>query len=148
MKPTQTIEQAEVLLCNLLALITPPYGRFQDRTRWYSVTLQTAVNLLWMAQDALYEKSAYSLVDNITVLNEWNHDGRNTNQRWFNVYEPNQRQSPNCLPRPSSQGEDNQGKPPVPTTLTTADTGITSRFSSAGLSHIHSRHFHACKTRG
>lgn len=45
------------------------------------VTLQTAVNLLRMAQDALYEKSAYSFVGNITLLNEWTHDGRNTNQR-------------------------------------------------------------------
>jgi len=81
MKPTQTIEQAEVLLCNLLALRNPHTDDFRIEHDDVVVTLQTAVNLLRMAQDALYEKSAYSLVDNITVLNEWNHDGRNTNQR-------------------------------------------------------------------
>jgi hypothetical protein len=26
------------------------------------------------------------MVDNITVLNEWKHDGWKANQRWFNVY--------------------------------------------------------------
>tara|TARA_Y100000780_G_C13658374_1_gene407456 strand:+ start:77 stop:322 length:246 start_codon:yes stop_codon:yes gene_type:complete len=81
MKPTQTIEQAEVLLCNLLALRDSQTDNFRIEHDDVVATLQTAVNLLRMAQDALYEKSAYSLVDNITVLNEWNHDGRNTNQR-------------------------------------------------------------------
>ena len=81
MKPTQTIEQAEVLLCNLLALRDTQADNFMIEHDDVVVTLQTAVNLLRMAQDALYEKSAYSLVDNITVLNEWNHRGRKANQR-------------------------------------------------------------------
>ena len=81
MKPTQTIEQAEVLLCNLLALRDSHTDDFRIEHDDVVVTLQTAVNLLRMAQDALFEKSAYSLVDNITLLNEWTHDERNTNQR-------------------------------------------------------------------
>ena len=75
MKPTQTIEQAEVLLCNLLALRDTQTDDFRIEHDDAVVTLQTAVNLLRMAQDTLYEKCAYSLVDNITVLNEWKHDG-------------------------------------------------------------------------
>lgn len=81
MKPTQTIEQAEVLLCKLLALRDTQTDDFRIGHDDVVVTLQTAVNLLRMAQDALYEKSAYSLVDNITVLNEWSHRGRKANQR-------------------------------------------------------------------
>ena len=81
MKPTQTIEQAEVLLCNLFALRDSQTDDFRIEHDDVVVTLQTAVNLLRMAQHTLHEKSAYSLVDNITLLNEWSHDGRNTNQR-------------------------------------------------------------------
>ena len=86
MKPTQTIEQAEVLLCNLLALRNPHTDDFRIEHDDVVVTLQTAVNLLRMAQDALYEINTYSMVDNITVLNEWKNDGWKANQRWFNVY--------------------------------------------------------------
>lgn len=81
MKPTQTIEQAEVLLCNLLELRSSQEDDFTINHFDVVVTLQTAVNLLRMAQDALYEKTAYSLVDNITVLNGWNHDQQNAKQR-------------------------------------------------------------------
>tara|TARA_Y100001956_G_C4095366_1_gene174945 strand:+ start:130 stop:300 length:171 start_codon:yes stop_codon:yes gene_type:complete len=56
MKPTQTIEQAEVLLCNLLALRDSQTDDFRIEYDDVVVTLQTAVNLLRMAQDALYEK--------------------------------------------------------------------------------------------
>ena len=75
MKPTQTIEQAEVLLCNLLALRDSQTDDFRIEHDDVVVTLQTAVNLLRMAQDALYEINTYSMVDNITVLNEWKNDG-------------------------------------------------------------------------
>ena len=81
MKPTQTFEQAEVLLCNLLALRDSQTDYFNIEHDDVVITLQTAVNLLRIAQDALYEKSVYSLVDNITVLNECNHRGRKANQR-------------------------------------------------------------------
>jgi|TARA_B100001123_G_scaffold307454_1_gene343567 hypothetical protein len=75
MKPTQTIEQAEVLLCNLFALRDSQTDDFRIEHDDVVVTLQTAVNLLRMAQDALYEINTYSMVDNITVLNEWKNDG-------------------------------------------------------------------------
>lgn len=60
MKPTQIIEQAEVLLCNLIALRDSQTDDFRIEHDDVVVTLQTAVNLLRMAQDALYDKSAYS----------------------------------------------------------------------------------------
>ena len=75
MEPITTIEQVEVLLCNLIGLRDTHTDNFTIDHDDVVVTLQTAVNLLRMAQDALYEINTYSMVDNITVLNEWKNDG-------------------------------------------------------------------------
>ncbi len=70
MEPITTIEQVEVLLSNLIGLRDTHTDNFTIDHDDVVVTLQTAVNLLRMAQDALYEINTYSMVDNITVLNE------------------------------------------------------------------------------
>lgn len=81
MKSPQTIEQAEVLLCNLLALRNPRSGDFRIDHDDIVVTLQTAINLLRMAQGELYCNTGFSMAENITVLNEWNDERRKANRR-------------------------------------------------------------------
>lgn len=60
MKPTQTIEQTEVILCNLLALRDALTDDFRIEHDDVVVPLQTTVNLLRMAQGAVQENGAYS----------------------------------------------------------------------------------------
>ena len=63
MEPITTIEQVEVLLCNLIGLRNTHTCNFTIDHDDVVVTLQTAVNLLRMAQDALYENNTQRLID-------------------------------------------------------------------------------------
>lgn len=81
MEPITTIEQVEVLLCNLIGLRDTHTDNFTIDHDDVVVTLQTAVNLLRMAQDALYEDNVSSFTEHFTTQHVKSCKGWNKSQR-------------------------------------------------------------------